>query len=105
MARTACASRPAASAPSCTPTAVAPGPATLALRPHRLRLTPPGEGVLPAECRRVAYLGSRIEYVVATPWGELLIFDSGARKPLDRGAAVGVAFDPEAAIVLPRVFS
>jgi len=84
---------------------MAPGPATLALRPHRLRLTPPGEGVLPAECRRVVYLGSRIEYVVATPWGELLIFDTGARKPLDRGAAVGIAFDPEAAIVLPRVFS
>ncbi|MEJ7668162.1 MAG: ABC transporter ATP-binding protein [Casimicrobiaceae bacterium] len=81
---------------------VAPGPATLAVRPHRLRLTPPGEGILPGECRRAAYLGSRVEYVVATAWGELLIFDAGARQPLDRGSAVGVVFDPEAAIVLPR---
>jgi iron(III) transport system ATP-binding protein len=81
---------------------VAPGPVTLALRPHRLRLTPPGEGVLPGECLRAAYLGSRVEYVVATPWGELLVFDTGAGRPLDRGAAVGVAFEPEAAIVLPR---
>ena len=81
---------------------VAAGPATLAVRPHRLRLTPPGEGVLPGECRRAAYLGSRVEYFVATPWGELLVFDTDARKPLDRGALVGVEFDPEAAIVLPR---
>jgi iron(III) transport system ATP-binding protein len=81
---------------------VAPGPVTLALRPHRLRLTPLGEGVLSGECRRSAYLGSRVEYVVATPWGELLVFDTGTRDPLDRGAAVGIAFEPDAAIVLPR---
>jgi len=77
------------------------GPATLAVRPHRLRLTTPGEGLLSAECRRAAYLGSRIEYVLATPWGELLVFDAGVRAPLARGARAGVAFAPEDAIVLP----
>jgi iron(III) transport system ATP-binding protein len=79
-----------------------PGPATLALRPHRLRLTPAGQGVVPGECKRAAYLGSRVEYVVATPWGELLVFESDTDTPLERGTPVGVAFDPDAAIVLPR---
>jgi iron(III) transport system ATP-binding protein len=81
---------------------LAPGPVTLALRPHRLRLTPVAQGVVAGECKRAAYLGSRIEYVVATPWGELLVLDTESLKPLERGTPVGVAFDPEAAIVLPR---
>jgi iron(III) transport system ATP-binding protein len=78
------------------------GPATLAVRPHRLRITAPGAGLLSAECRRVAYLGSRVEYVVATPWGELLVFDAPSAAPLQRGAAAGVAFDPQAAVLLPQ---
>jgi len=78
------------------------GPATLAVRPHRLRMTAAGAGLLPAQCKRIAYLGSRIEYVVDTPWGELLVFDADVRRPLARGAAAGVAFDDDAAIVLPR---
>ena len=77
------------------------GPATLAVRPHRLRLTRAGDGVLSAECRRAAYLGSRIEYVLATPWGELLVFDAGIHAPLPRGTSAGVTFAPEDAIVLP----
>ena len=82
---------------------LSPGPATLAVRPHRLRLTAAGEGLLPAECRRAAYLGSRIEYVLATPWGDLLVFDDGVRAPLARGARAGVAFAPDDAIVLPGI--
>jgi iron(III) transport system ATP-binding protein len=80
---------------------VAPGPATLAVRPHRLRLVAPGQGVLPGVCKRAAYLGSRIEYVVATPWGELLVFDE-ARSPRGRDEPVGVTFDADDAIVLRR---
>jgi iron(III) transport system ATP-binding protein len=81
---------------------VAPGPATLAVRPNRLRLAEPGPGSVPGVCRRAAYLGSRIEYMVETPWGELLVFDEQARQPRPRDARVGVAFDPDAAIVLRR---
>src|SRR4051812_20192387 len=65
---------------------VAPGPATLAVRPHRLHLTAAGQGQLPAKCARAAYLGSRVEYVLETPWGELLVFDADVRKPIARGA-------------------
>ena len=61
-----------------------------------------GQGTLPGVCKRAAYLGSRIEYVVATPWGELLVFDGEARNPRGRDEPVGVTFDTDAAIVLPR---
>ena len=81
---------------------VAPGSATLAVRPHRLRLVAAGQGTLPGACMRAAYLGSRIEYVVATPWGELLVFDGSARSLRVRDEPVGVTFDPDDAIVLPR---
>jgi iron(III) transport system ATP-binding protein len=81
---------------------VAPGAVTLAVRPNRLRLETAGNGVLPAKCLRVAYLGSRVEYVFATAWGDLLVFDDRVRAPLARGAAVSVAFDPDDAMVLPR---
>jgi iron(III) transport system ATP-binding protein len=79
---------------------VAAGPATLAVRPHRLVLTAPGGGMLPAECRRAAYLGSRVEYVLDTPWGDLLVFDPAVPATLARGDRAGVAFRPEDAIVL-----
>ena len=81
---------------------VATGPATLALRPHRLRVVAAGEGLLRGVCKRVAYLGSRIEYVVSTPWGELLVFDTEARTPRARDETLGVTFDKDAAIVLRR---
>jgi iron(III) transport system ATP-binding protein len=81
---------------------VSPGPATLAVRPNRLRLVETGRGAFDGHCRRAAYLGSRIEYVIDTPWGELLVFEPGARHMLERGEAVGISFDPHAAIVLRR---
>jgi len=81
---------------------MAPGPATLAIRPQRLRIVDLGEGALPGVTKRAAYLGSRIEYVVATPWGELLVFDVDARSARRRDESVGVAFDSDAAIVLRR---
>jgi len=81
---------------------MAPGPATLAVRPHSLRIVGPGEGVLSGVCKRAAYLGSRIEYVVDTPWGELLVFDAEARTMRARDEPVGVTFDTDAATLLRR---
>ena len=81
---------------------MAPGPATLAVRPHNLRVVGAGQGVLDGICRRVAYLGSRVEYVVATPWGELLAFDGDVRARHARDEPVGIAFARDAVIMLPR---
>jgi iron(III) transport system ATP-binding protein len=81
---------------------VAAGPATLAVRPHRLRLADAGGGVLPGVCKRASYLGSRMEYVVGTDWGDLLVFDTEARRRRARDEAVGLTLDPAEVIVLPR---
>jgi iron(III) transport system ATP-binding protein len=82
---------------------LATGPATLALRPHRLRLLAADGAALRGTCKRADYLGSHIEVLVTTPWGELLVFgDADAADPPAPGAAIGLAFDPRDAIVLPR---
>jgi iron(III) transport system ATP-binding protein len=81
---------------------IAPGSATLAVRPHRLRIVEAEQGTLAGVCKRVAYLGSRTEYVITTPWGELLVFEGEGRRTFARGDAVSVSFDPDAAIVLRR---
>jgi iron(III) transport system ATP-binding protein len=80
----------------------APGSATLALRPHRLRLVDAADARLTGSCKRADYLGSHLEVLVDSAWGELLVFadaDQGAPAP---GARLGVAFAPADAIVLPR---
>ena len=82
---------------------LAPGPATLALRPHRLRLVPAGTAALVGTCKRADYLGSHIEVLVNSPWGELLVFgDADAAEPPAVGAPIGLDFAPQDAIVLAR---
>jgi iron(III) transport system ATP-binding protein len=82
---------------------IAAGAATLALRPHRLRLVAAAGAALHGTCKRADYLGSHIEVLVNTPWGELLVFgDADASDTPLPGAAIGLAFDPGDAIVLAR---
>jgi iron(III) transport system ATP-binding protein len=79
-----------------------PGKATLALRPHRLHLVPPAQALLQGTCKRADYLGSHLEVLVDSPWGELLLFDEADMPAPAAGEALGVAFAPDDAIVLPR---
>jgi iron(III) transport system ATP-binding protein len=72
------------------PVAGGDGAATLSIRPERIRLAPNGaDRVVTA-----TYLGSRMEYVVATGAGELLVSRPIAEPALEEGAAVTVAIDP-----------
>ena len=41
-----------------------------------------------------------MEYVLGTPWGELLVFDQDVRKPIARGDRAGIALSPNDVIVL-----
>jgi iron(III) transport system ATP-binding protein len=79
-----------------------PGPATLAVRPHRLRLHDAPDAPLAGVCKRASYVGSRMEYVVSTGWGDLLVFDGDARMRKRRDDPVSLAFDPAEAIVIRR---
>jgi ABC-type Fe3+/spermidine/putrescine transport system ATPase subunit len=78
-----------------------PGAATLALRPHKLRLVAAGAGRLDGRCQRVDYLGSHIEYLIASPWGELLVFGPVTPDAPRAGSSVGLDFDTADAVVLP----
>jgi iron(III) transport system ATP-binding protein len=76
------------------------GPATLALRPHCLRLSAPEQALLQGTCKRADYLGSHLEVLVDSPWGELLLFaDADAPTPA-AGAPLGLTFDASDAIVI-----
>jgi iron(III) transport system ATP-binding protein len=82
---------------------IAAGAASLALRPHRLRLVAPAQAALVGTCKRADYLGSHTEVLVDSPWGELLVFGNADQgEPPQAGDALGVAFEPDAAIVLQR---
>jgi iron(III) transport system ATP-binding protein len=78
------------------------GAATLALRPHRLKLVPAGQGRLAGTCHRVDYLGSHLEVLVDSAWGTLLLFADDDLAPPAAGSAVGVDFDPAVATVIRR---
>jgi iron(III) transport system ATP-binding protein len=78
------------------------GAATLALRPHRLRLTEAGRGRLDATSHRVDYLGSHLEVLLDSAWGTLLLFADDDLPPPAPGSAVGVDFDAAAVTVIAR---
>jgi iron(III) transport system ATP-binding protein len=84
------------------PSGRADGPATLALRPHRLRLVAAGSGRVAGTCHRVDYLGSHLEVLVDSAWGTLLLFTDDDLAPPAAGSAVGVDFDPSAVTVIAR---
>ena len=69
-------------------------------RPQRLAVSTPG--VRAAGHDQARGLPRQLEYIVASPWGELLIFDDETRRRRERCEAVGVAVDRESVIVLPR---
>jgi iron(III) transport system ATP-binding protein len=78
------------------------GPSTLALRPHRLRLAATSDALIQGTCKRADYLGSHLEVLVDSPWGELLLFADADTEAPAAGAPLGLAFDAGDAIVLPR---
>ena len=84
------------------PTGMTDGPVALAIRPHRIRLGDKEGSVLPGQVLRQAYLGSRMESLVATPLGELLVFSDALQPVAGPGQQVGVHFAPGDARVTRR---
>jgi iron(III) transport system ATP-binding protein len=82
--------------------AVPAGAATLAVRPHRLRVVNPEAATLLTTCKRCDYLGSHTELILSSAWGEWLVFGDADGPAWQPGDAVGLAFAPGAAVVLPR---
>ena len=85
----------------------ASGPGQLAVRPQAFRLHPggPNAGELGAEVRKVAYLGSHMEYGLALDGQEIEVFviDGNVALPHAVGARVGVSIDPSGAAIIPSI--
>jgi iron(III) transport system ATP-binding protein len=74
---------------------VAPGKGTLAIRPHAIRLdAQAGPGRIPVDVRKATYLGSHVEYTLASPIGELFAIDGMGEQHFQAGGSAHVGFAP-----------
>ncbi len=80
----------------------ADGQVALAIRPHRIRIGAVEGSVLTGTLSRQAYLGSRIECIVQTPVGELLVFADAKQAVPASGSTVGVHFERSDARITTR---
>jgi len=81
---------------------IAPGPATVAVRPESVHLSDPGNGLgkgLTGEILKAAYLGDHLEYTVTTPVGEFFVIDHSVAAPRQLGSTVSVGFGTRVALV------
>jgi iron(III) transport system ATP-binding protein len=70
-----------------------PGPAMLAVRPGRIRIEAPGAPrTLDGTLSKVTYVGSHLEFVVDTEFGEVFAVSSDVDAPFVAGQKVGMGF-------------
>ena len=70
---------------------LAPGPVRVAIRPEAVLLGgESGGGALAGTVRKATYLGSHMEYMVVTRFGELFAVDHRVDSPIDPGDEVAV---------------
>jgi iron(III) transport system ATP-binding protein len=68
-----------------------PGPVKVAIRPEAVRLAQSaGDGALEATVLKATYLGSHMEYTLATPLGELFVIEPGIDRPAKAGDTVAI---------------
>jgi len=78
----------------------------LSIRPHQVRLGPPGDAgdamnAFRGTVRRAAFLGDAIDYEVGIAGSNLVLRAAAAPNPrFELGAAVGVTIDPAACVPL-----
>ena len=77
-----------------------PGPAKIAARPSRIEIRAAGTpDTLPGTLRKVTYVGSHLELMVETEFGEIFAVSSDVDAPFPVGQSVGIGF-PERGPVL-----
>ena len=72
---------------------VRPGPAKLAARPSRMALHPPATpNTLPGRLDKVTYVGSHLEFVVSTEFGDVFVVspDVERRLPQENRSALAL---------------
>lgn len=80
-----------------------PGPVELAIRPESVRLsTDPAVDSISGTVTKAIYLGSRIEYLVDSPLGELFVVDGRIDAPIAAGSAVSIRLAERGVTLIPR---
>jgi iron(III) transport system ATP-binding protein len=82
------------------PSALAPGPVQVMVRPHAWRIGPASTRSLPARVLRSAYMGRSVEYAVACALGEVVVVSTLTRSRHETGAPVSLALDWQGVVVL-----
>ena len=76
------------------------GPARLAARPSRIEMREAGAvNTVPGQLQKVTYVGSHLEFVVATEFGDVFVVSPDVDADFQTGQAVGIGF-PEKGPVL-----
>ena len=85
---------------------IGPGGASLAVRPHAVRIAArqAGKDEIDGRVIKGAYLGDHMEYRIATadPAGEVFATSSDVSTELPADAPVAVSFDPESVVLVPK---
>ena len=78
------------------------GPATLAVRPSRMRLVQgAGDGVR-AVIEKATYVGSRMEYTVRAGFGTAFATDEDVASPMKPGQEVTISFSASGPVLIPK---
>jgi iron(III) transport system ATP-binding protein len=83
---------------------VPPGPAKLSIRPESLLLSAsqPSRPTIGGLVAKAAYLGTHMEYSIATELGELFVVDRNVMRPLAIGSSVWVDLADHGVTVVPH---
>ena len=80
----------------------ATGPAKMVLRPHQLRLMRESSpGSIPAEVSYAAWLGTAVQYTLATPVGALFAISPPHAEPFLKGDSLHLGFAPADVRLVP----
>lgn len=77
-----------------------PGPATLAVRPSRLRIG--GRAGIPATVAKATYVGVRMEYTLTGNFGQVFAVHEDVDAPLAPGTEVRMGFAEKGPVLLPK---
>jgi iron(III) transport system ATP-binding protein len=79
------------------------GPIELAIRPEAIHLsTDPAADAIAGTVTKAIYLGSRIEYLVGSPLGELFAVDGRVDAPIAAGSPVSIRLAEHGVTLIPR---
>ncbi len=82
---------------------LAPGPVELAIRPESIQLSAdPAADAIAGTVAKAIYLGSRVEYLVDSPLGELFAVDSHVDAPIASGSPVSIRLAEHGVTLIPR---